>query len=175
MSFIFELKEEFSFKVKVLFITLNADRIAKLIPSDKKEAKIPEKTEALKKKHKKKSFSDIIETLAEVVDLVKAIFKELLRYARLKVCYLDMKLATEDAANTALLYGAVSSAVYAAVEFLDNFITLKKSYKKIAVYPDFAGTETKVNFKIVISIKPIHVLLAAMHVLPVLAEKQKGK
>lgn len=175
LSFVFELKEEFSFKVKVLFLTLDAEKIAKLIPSDKKDSNVPQKTENLKKKHKKKSFSDIIDTLIDVLDLVKAIFKEFLRYAKLKVSFLDLKIATEDAANTALLYGAASTAVYTAMEFLDSFITLKKSYKKIAVYPDFAGTETKVSLKIIISIKPIHVLLAAMHLLPSLAEKQKGK
>lgn len=175
LSFVFELKEEFSFKVKVLFITLNAEKIANLLSSDKKDESVKQKTETLKKKHKKKSPSGIIEALVDIVDLIKAIFKEFLRYARLKVSFLDLKIATEDAANTALLYGAVSTAVYTAIEFLDNFITIKKSYKKIAVYPDFAGTQTKVNLKIVISIKPIHVLLAAMHLLPSLAEKQKGK
>lgn len=174
VSFVFELKEEFDFKVKILFITLNAEKIANLFSSDKKEKKIEEKTESIKKK-RKKTVSEIIDTIVDVIDLVKAVFGEFTRYARLKLAYLDLKVATEDAAKTALVYGTLSGAVYSALEFLDSFLNVKKNYQKISVYPDFSDTKTKVSLKIIISIKPIHVLLAAMHLLPMLAEKQKGK
>ena len=169
ISFVFEYKEEFDFKIKILFVTLNADKLA-----GNKENSVKEKTTTIKKK-RKKSISEKIDVIKDIVDLIKAVFGELLKYARLKVCYLDLKVATDDAAKPALTYGAVSSAVYTAIEFLDSFVNVKKSYKKINIYPDFSETSAKVNLKIIISIKSIHLLLSAMHLLPMLAGKQKGK
>lgn len=174
ISFIFELKDDFDFKVKILFITLNAEKIAGLIGDDKQEKSIEEKSKKIKKK-RKKSISELIDTITDIVDLIKQIFKEFTRYAKFKICYLDFKVATDDAARTALIYGAVSGGVYSAIEVLDGYFNIKKNYKKIAVYPDFSATETKANLKIIISIKPIHILLGAMHMLPGIAERQKGK
>ena len=176
VSFIFELKEEFDFKIKVLFFTLKGDKIAKLAEgrtkgeSDAKESPTPHA-----KIKKPRGIPETIESISSVIDLIKSVFGEFIRYARLKVCYVDIKIATDDAAHTALVYGGASSAIYLALEFLETVVTLKKNYKKILVYPDFASNKTEAKFKIVLRIKPIHVILAAMHLLPKLAEKKKGK
>ena len=176
VSFVFELKEEFSFKIRVLFVTLKGDTIVKLAEGRTKEDSSKEETNTPKSKIKKpRGISDTIESISAIIDLIKAIFGEFIRYARLKVCYVDVKIATDDAAHTALIYGAASSAIYLALEFLDTLVTLKKNYKKVSVYPDFTTDKTEAKLKIILKIKPIHVIFAAVHLLPVLADKKKGK
>ena len=176
VSFIFELKEEFSFKIRVLCFPLKGDKITKLAEGRTKGESGDEKTETPKPKIKKpRGIPEVVESISAVIDLIKAIFGEFIRYARLKVCFVDVKIATDDAAHTALLYGAASSAIYLALEFLETIVTLKKNYKNILIYPDFASEKTEAKLKIVLRIKPIHVILAAMHLLPTLAEKKKGK
>ena len=176
VSFIFELKEEFDFKIRVLFFTLKGDKIAKLAEgrtkgeSDEKASPTPHA-----KIKKPRGISETIESISSIIDLIKAVFGEFIRYARLKVCFVDIKIATYDAAHTALVYGVASSAIYLALEFLDTIVTLKKNYKKILVYPDFASDKTEAKLKIILKIKPVHVIFAAMHLLPRLAEKKKGK
>ena len=176
VSFIFDLKEEFVFKIRVLCFTVKGDKIAKLAEGRTKgESRDNESSTPKAKIKKPRGIPEVIESISSVIDLIKAIFGEFIRYARVKVCYVDVKIATDDAAHTALVYGAASSAVYLALEFLDTVVTMKKNYKKISVYPDFASDKTEAKLKIILKIKPIHVILAALNVLPLLAEKKKGK
>ena len=175
VSFIFELNEEFISKIRVLCFALKGDKIAKLAEGRTKGESDDKKSTQQKKIKKPRGIPEAIESISSIIDMIKSIFGEFIRYVRLKICYVDVKIATDDAAHTALVYGAASSAVYFALEFLDTVLTLKKNYKKILVYPDFTSDKTEAKLKIVLRIKPIHVILAAMHLLPKLAEKRKEK
>lgn len=177
ISFIFELKDSFTFKLRILFVTLKGERILQFIESgdEKKEKLQDEKIQNLKKNKKKRTLSDTIDLVLFILDLIKEIFGQFVKYAKLKVCFLDIRIATDDAAETALVYGVASSAVYSGLEFIDSLLTLKKNYKKITIYPDFTTTESKANLKIVLKLKPIHLILALMHLLPLLANGKKGK
>lgn len=174
LSFIFEYNEKFTFKLRFLFITLKGEKILSLIESNNSNSDNSEKIKKLQKK-KKKTLADITDLVLFILELIKAIFAEFLKYARIKLCYIEVKIASEDAASTALLYGATSTAIYTGLEFLDSFVSFSKNYKKVLVYPDFTSTEPKAKLKIVIKLKPIHLILAAMHLLPVLASQKKGK
>ena len=174
LSFIFEYNEKFTFKLRFLFVSLKGEKILNIIESGNSKSDNREEIKKIQKK-KKKTLSDTVDLVIFILELIKGIFGEFLRYAKIKLCYIDVKIASDDAASTALLYGVASTAIYSALEFFDTFVLLSKNYKKVSVYPDFTSTDSKAKLKIVIKLKPIHLILAAMHLLPILASQKKGK
>lgn len=168
VSFVLKYDKEFSFRVKYLFLSLDAEKISKLIPQKETEHK---EIEEVKKKYK--SQKGVIELIVYIVDIIKAALREFLRYAKLKICYINVSIATDDAAKTALVYGAVSGVIYTVLEFFDTFLMINKNYKKISVIPDFSSETSTANVKIILKLKPIHALLALMHLSPVLVKERK--
>lgn len=169
VSLVLTYNTEFSFRIRYLFVSLDAEKIAKL-SSSKKDTSHEDVTE-LKKKHK--SLSNLFDLLLYIVDLIKAVLGQLVKYARIKICRINVSVATDDAAKTALLFGAVSGAIYSILEFFDTFLLLKKNYKKISVNPDFSSENSSADIKIILKIKPIHALLALLHLAPVLVKERK--
>lgn len=177
ISLVFSYKEKFSFKVGILCFYLSGSKIIQMVEArEENKDLVAEKPESVSKKEKKKlSPSEILSLASYILDLIKAVLGEFARYARLKLCRVKISIGTDDPAQTALLYGTVSSALYTAFEFLDSFMTVKKNYKNIGVAPDFTSDGCKFDFKVVLKIKIIHLLLAFIHISPILAESKKGK
>lgn len=177
ISLIFSYKEKFSFTVKFGIVSLSGSKIVEMIESSEKDKSKNQSLQANKKaaSKKKKTPSDIIDTVTYVIDLIGAILGEFTSYARIKFARVKIAIGCEDCAETALIYGAVSSALYSVLEILDSFITVKKNYKHIGVYPDFTSDSCRADIKIILKLKILHLLLAFVHLLPKLAEAKKGK
>lgn len=177
ISLVFTYKEKLDFAIKLGLISLSGSKIIELAESSEKD--VPKKQELLENKKsankKKKSPSDVIDTVNYVMDLISAVLGEFTRYARIKFSRVKIGIGTESSAETALMYGFVSSAVYTVLEVLDSFLTVKKNYKDIGVYPDFTSEACKIDIKIVLKIKIIHLLFAFIRLLPNLAGAKKGK
>lgn len=177
ISLIFSYKDKFIFKVRFLCVSLSGSKLIEIIQSREK----PDSSETVKskieppKEKRKKTFSDIIEIVSFIASLIKSILGEFLKYAKLKLCKVKISIGTDDCAETALAYGGASSALYTVLEFLDSMMTVKKSYKNIGVIPDYTSDECKVDIKIVLKIKILHLLFAFIHISPQLAKAQKGK
>lgn len=179
ISLVFSYKEKFNFNVRIFCFSISGSKIIEIVESreknkDSKPIKPVENSNESRRK-KKKSPSDIIELIVYIAELIKAILGEFCNYARLKLCRVKVSIATEDAAQTALIYGAASSAIYTALEFLDSFMTVKKNYKNIGVAPDFTADECRIDFKVVLKLKIIHLILAFINISPLLASAKKGK
>lgn len=177
ISLVFTYKEKLGFTLKLGFISLSGSKIIELAESSesnetKKQELIENKRSVVKKK---KSPSDVIDTVSYIIDLIGAVLGEFTRYARIKFSRVKIGIGSESSAETALIYGFVSSALYSALEVLDSFLTVKKNYKDIGVYPDFTSEVCKIDIKIVLKIKIIRLLFALIHLLPNLAGAKKGK
>jgi hypothetical protein len=170
VSFVFELKEEVKIRIKILFVSFDAE---KLVARFSEKHELPEESEQPKKKTSP-SIETLILRIKYITRLVRALIHEFCRYAKLKICFAYIKVATDDAAQTATAYALVSGAVYSLVEFLSYNLKTEKSYKKIKIFPDFTSSEFQAKMKIVLKIKPIHILLAAMHLLPLVQKRKVG-
>ena len=170
VSFVFELKDDVKIRLKILFLSFDAE---KLIARFSEKEKLPEENEKPKKKTKP-SLETVILRIKYIARLIRAIVQEFCRYARLKICYAYIKVATDDAAETAKAYALISGAVYSLVEFLSYNLKSAKNYEKIKIFPDFTTSEIQARMKIVLKIKPIHVLFAAMHILPQAQKRKVG-
>ena len=114
----------------------------------KKKASVTKKASEAHKK-KKSSASDILKFIRSASDFLKKILGSFLKRARIKVSKIDIVVATEEASKTAIMYGVISQAVAYMLEILDNFTTLKKSYKgSISVVPDFTKEDSSIKLDI---------------------------
>ena len=117
----------------------------------KKEKKPEDKTK--KKKKKKKKISDIVGLVQVLLDTVVALFKRLGRNFKIRVYAYEICVASEEAAKTAVMYGAVktlSETIYLRLQDSINFKIVKGA--PMGVYTDFLEEKFKANVKIDFSI-----------------------
>jgi hypothetical protein len=117
----------------------------------KKEKKPEDKTK--KKKKKKKKVSDIVGLVQVLLDTVVALFKRLGRNFKIRVYAYEICVASEEAAKTAVMYGAVktlSETIFLRLEDSINFKIVKGA--PMGVYADFLEEKFKANVKIDFSI-----------------------
>lgn len=115
------------------------------------------RAEELKRKKKQKAA-----TLGENLDLVKSVLgffcsRLFLRHLRIDVARIRLTIGTEEASQTAILYGVACQSVAYILAFLNrttNMHGLKKA--DIAVIPDFLGEELLIDIKIAFSLRIWH-------------------
>lgn len=124
-------------------------------PKEKKKKKEEDKDKADKKKKKKKKInvSDIVGLVQVLLDTVVALFKRLGRNFKIRVHAYEICVASEEAAKTAVMYGAVktlSETIFLRLEDSINFKIVKGA--PMGVYADFLEEKFKANVKIDFSI-----------------------
>ncbi|MBQ3064157.1 MAG: hypothetical protein IJC99_05090 [Clostridia bacterium] len=92
----------------------------------------------------------------------------MLPYAKIYVPHMHIRVAAEDAAETALLYGAVSGATASALASLGHLRPTKINTKRATIVADYLSTASSVDVKFVASAG----FLRAMRVLPPVLKKE---
>ena len=96
-------------------------------------------------------------TLREKIRLVRALAAVLIRsthkHLRLHAARLHVRVATGDAATTAVTYGAVSASLAYLLAGLDKVTRLKAQPPDVAVTADFLGERSLADIKIVFSLR----------------------
>lgn len=179
VSFVFKLKDDFFFDVKLGVFSFGGERFINLMESDEVIALFSRqpKLNIVRKRRNKVKITpiDVIDDVSYLTNLIKAIFGEFITFVKVKVCKLKIKIATEDAAETAIAYAGAASALYTAIEFLDSLMTVKRNYKNIGVVPDFTSDECSIDLNIVLKIKILHLIRAYYNLAPSIAGVQKGR
>lgn len=168
----------FSVKLKVLFLSFTLFpkkeklRIKGQPPSEKK-AKKEKKKKQKQKKEKEKAVSKKPD-FSEMFSFYKQLFTEVilpalgrfLKHLHLRVDQLQIEIASEDAAKTALLYGSAVSGGTAFLEFLRNITHLKMGREEeIYIRSRFDKTEGSCRVRITLSLflwQAVHILLPAL-------------
>ena len=128
--------------------------------SDKKAKRQTEKAfDKLKKKH---GFAGAIR---EIFAFVKAVLERLkgsFRHIAIRKLCLDIKVASGDAATTAIEYGAVCSAVYPVLTFIDGIANIKM--KSINVSSDFNSADSFFGFSVVARVRIVYLIIMGIGV-----------
>lgn len=147
------IDEDFKVVLKILFLKF------KLIPSPTKKPKQKKiKTEKGQKKSssekkskekKKVKFNDMLDLISVVKQIVEKILHYFNRYLRVDIKALRIKIAADDAAAAAIIYGLVSQSVSYTLEIIRQNVK-KLNVKRddsIVVVTDFIGDkiETQIN------------------------------
>lgn len=158
---------EFFAKIKILGIKIykiepqnDIEREKSDTESDKQAEESGEKL--FKKLKDRLGFSG---TVKEVFELIKSILEGLkkhLRHIAIRSVNLNIKVASDDAALTAIEYGVVCSTVYPVLSVLGNVGNIK--YKKINIYSDFNSNEAVFDFSVIIRLQIIFLLITAFSV-----------
>lgn len=133
----------------------------RLSAEEKKKLKAQKKAQG-----KKKSPQEIISIVQLVSKLAVAVIERFARHLRIKIARIKLIIATDDAATTAIAYGAVSQSLnilLPALEEVKNFQKLKNA--DISVDCDFLSSEPVIDVKLGFSIRVwqvLHIALAAL-------------
>ena len=146
-------------------------RIAKRARKMKKKAEVKLKKEAKKSKRNKKkqeqgntseksskrqklSLAETTEIVALVLELTKTFFRKFGQRLRLDLTKIHINVGSEDAAKTALTYGAICSGVSCLCEFLDSMFTVRSHCERdIIVNADFLSEATNLDITINVSLR----------------------
>lgn len=153
ITVIFDYKDDLILTVKYLFITImkipadkpKKEKKPKKAKKSSKKTTEPENPEKTEEKPKKKlALADILEVAKLAVNSVGKPLKKIIKRTIIAHLSLNISVGGEDAAKTAISFGATNFAVGSALGWLDTFFTLKKP-DDINITADFASEETKID------------------------------
>ena len=155
LSFTLRAEEKVDFNLSLFRVKI------KQVKKKEKEKAKPQKPDILK-------LSKLIFSERQgIFDSVKYLFKK----AVIKNFKLHVKVGSEDAAETALLYGGVCAVLYPAVAFLETVMTVKKD--DIKINPDFENNRSYFFLSADITVRVFHLLKFAIKVLPTIKKLTK--
>jgi cation transport ATPase len=161
------LTESVSVMIRVLFLKIpilprppkkkkkkKKEKKPKKKKKKEKKPKNEEKKQKKEKKEKKKiKASTIVGLVRMLLNVVAALFKRLGRNFKIRVYAYEICVASEEAAKTAVMYGAVKSlseTIFLRLQESINFKIVKKA--PVGIYVDFLEEKFKANVKIDFSI-----------------------
>lgn len=96
-------------------------------------------------------------TLAEKLVLVRALaatlFRKTGKHLKLRAARLHIRVATGDAASTAILYGAVSGVLASLLALLSRITALRAREPQVAVIADYLSEKPSADVKLIFSIR----------------------
>ena len=147
------------------------------IQEEQKEEKEEELFQSLQKLVQEHGLFGLLSLLTEAAKIVVSGSKKLLSHLVIYDLWLDVQIAGQDAAETALTYGKACSVIYPSVGVLIG--NIKSRRYGVSVRPDFQGTQNKIDCSWKIGIKVCFLISFAISTLikaiPVLKKFQKGK
>ena len=131
-----------------------ADRL-KRIEKEKEKARKKREEEA----HPKEKTYSIFALIRMGIYLLKRIPPRFFRCFSVKIHSLHIKVATGDAAKTAIRYGYISQGTAYLLALLEQTTHLHRSaYKNTSVDADFLASSTKASAHVTIAIRPIRLI-----------------
>ena len=113
-------------------------------------------------KKEKKSAGEILDIVSLVSNLVKQVIGKFFSHLRIKVARIRMKIATGDAATTAITYGAVTQSINVFFPLLDGIKTVSfPTVKDIDISADFTSEESEIDIKLSFSLRVWHLFHVA--------------
>lgn len=133
-------------------------KAAKKAEKKKKKAKSRAEAKAQKRKEeaegKKTPSPNLKENLEMILTLLKKLYAATRGKFKLRLKKMHIAIGTEDAAQTAILYGvAVQSASYILNFLNEKLIPIKRREGAVNIYPDYTALKTSVDVDIVCSFK----------------------
>ena len=187
--------------VKVLFVkipilpkkkkywksSMSAKKAKKIREARKKKAekqKIAKQEKAVKKEQKKKekatkpkkSMAEILDLVQLVCRLVTAVIRRFFRHLRIDVARLKVKVATGDAATTAIAYGAATQAINVIFPLLEGIRTLSlPKDADLSVEADFLSDTPELDVMFSFSLRVWHLFSVAFSALGAFLKHQFSK
>ncbi len=154
-----EYNETFLAHIKFLGFKFSLSKERKKKKASKKEEKEKEDS-PLVLRFKKNSFSENISLVSDAVKDALPIFSGLLKRIRVRRFTLNIRIASFDAAKTAILYGRVCSAVYPTISLLSGITDM--SVKEVDITSAFGESKSSARFFVNLKMRVIILVIAAV-------------
>ena len=168
-----ELKDGFNASVKYSGIKVFDTAKQKKQKHKEKPTKTPKEDVPKQKKenkflslfNKKKEKHGTVGAIKYFGEFVKSVLKKLiwfikkLKFDRIR---LNLSISSDDAANTAILYGTVCTAVYPALSLITSNASVK--YKEINISADFNKTAIAADFSLCVKLRLIYAVIVLLKV-----------
>ena len=107
-----------------------------------------------KNEKRKQTFSDKLEMLRQIIRIVRLLLRRFLTYLLTDIRCFEITVSGMDAAETAIVYGAVSQSAAYLFELLDNNTNVRwKNADKCGIYIDFVGDHCEAAVDITLSLR----------------------
>ncbi len=173
LPFSVKLSYDTEFSAKIYFCKIRIFSTDKSKKASKKENKHKFKDKQKQPKEKKKNifleakdklgFKGAVHYFGEIAKVLLDKLKWALKHIKFKDFRLNVTIASDNAANTAIRYGTVCSVAYPLLSFLFNVSDCKA--KAVDISADFDEKKCKFGFSVVIRAKLIFMLVAALKIL----------
>ena len=151
-----EYREELTLTLRVLCFKypLFPLKPKKLRHTKAKKSKAKPKPQTSTSRDSTKKEKGILEKLVELRGFLTKLLERTLGYLSIRTARIRIRVATGDAASTAVLFGAVNGGVVLLLELLDRFGKLKtKASDEIKVFPDYLSEKTTADIRILFSLR----------------------
>ena len=157
--------------VKYLFLRFKYDFYGDNKIKPKKKKKPVKKRGKIKKNKKqnakqkggyfKKLFEEkgVVEGVVQFLSIIKLLISKIATLtSKCKICNLnlDIKIASDEPADTAIYYGAVSSVVYPAIGVLNGIFPIKK--QEVIINADYGSKKPKIEFSATLKLRVISLI-----------------
>ncbi|MGW8114732.1 DUF2953 domain-containing protein [Caproicibacterium sp. NSD3] len=133
-------------------------------PKEKKEDTDSQKDQSKwKNLFKERGLGGMLDLIKKFMEQVTPPIKKLLTHFHIKKLICEVSVSTEDAAETAILYGQACAVIYPAVAMLTQAAKLYRFTASVA--PDFDKKKSSVNFELKFHVLTIWLLIAAVQTL----------
>ena len=137
------------------------------------QTKPVEKGEGRAPKHKDVPLSEQISSVASLSSLI---LRRSLHHARVTVDALALTVATPDAAQSAILYGAAQGALALLTDVLHEFSHLRIRHpERFGIAVDFTGEKTRADIRLRFCLRVHHVIRIACHTLTAMVKREIKK
>lgn len=172
VKLIADIGDKRNIRIKYLFFNIPL----KKGETKKKKSKTQSAKPKIAQKHKedkaKTDFSDIIEYINIFKEIIIRL-SDILRHLKITNLSVDINVSGSDAAQTAISYGAVCSAVYPAVSFITTKIETEKN--QVNIKPDYDEGKTKAFLFAELKILPLHLMSVLISVIKYLVKIKTSK
>lgn len=154
---------DFLFKVKFAgFKVYPLDKKTKKPKTDTPKKDIPQKENLFGKLVEKKGFKGTIREIFLFFRSCLNPLKAFLRFIKFRKIKLNLIVAGDDVAKTAIDYGAVCAAVYPVLSLFDSIANVK--YKKINLKAGFEEGKSSFDFSLDIKISLLFILIFGVRI-----------
>lgn len=173
VSLIADYSKSFHLNVKYLFLDIPVYPQGEKKPKKEKEKKEEETPPAEEEQKAKKGgpnpiktfmnnegVSGVIGLINDAVRILKGFFGSIFRHVVFDQLFLTIVVAGRDAADTAIKYGRVSSAVFPQLGYICSHMKVKEYDADVS--PDFLADVSTAEFHFKISFRPIFLVGAAL-------------
>lgn len=153
-------KKELKVSLKYLFIKVELFKENKKNGENSKEIKERSSIESIRETFKTDNLNEVIDIIKEISKIALGIFRRLFSHIIIDNIYMDIVVAEDDAADTAIKYGYACALIFPAVNIVTNISNCKK--RSINITPGFDAENSKIEVIIKFHIKPIFVMFNAV-------------